>query len=276
MRRFGSSFQAKSIFAHREPSCCQGYSQPSQGWLNAYSPSTPVTGTVKISEIDSAEMVYVPAREFIMGSSDSDSMASNDEKPQHTVYLDAFWIDKYEVTNAQYRKCVEAGACAPPHDTRYYDDPAYADHPVVYVDWPQAKAYCQWAGGRLPTEAEWEKAARGTDGRIWPWGNEWYEHKANTLEAGPGDTTAVGSYPQGASPYGALDLAGNVWEWVADWYDAGCYPRSPSRNPQGPHWGANKVLRGGSWYADQRYARCAYRNSSHSFGYEGGGFRCAQ
>ncbi len=231
-----------------------------------------VAFTFKINPKDGAEMVYIPAGEFIMGSGDDDPTAEDDEKPQHTVYLDAFWIYKTEVTNAQYRKCVDAGKCTPPHYTRYYDDPAFADHPVLNVDWYQARAYCQWAGGRLPTEAQWEKAARGTDGRIYPWGNEWDENKANTEEAGPGHTTPVDSYADGASFYGALGMAGNVIEWVADWYDEDYYSRSPSTSPQGPDSGDAKVLRGGSWYGNRGFARCASRhdNEPDVFHYDGG------
>jgi formylglycine-generating enzyme required for sulfatase activity len=199
--------------------------------------------------IDGALLVFVPAGEFTMGSDDGNS----DEQPAHTVYLDAFAIDRTEVTNAQYARCVQAGACRPPGSSssytraNYFADPRYADHPVIYVSWDDARAYCAWAGRRLPTEAEWEKAARGTDGRTYPWGDEWDASKANTSEAGPGDTTPVGAYPQGASPYGALDMAGNVWEWVADWYGEDYYRESPGENPLGPASGTNRVVRGGSW-----------------------------
>ena len=206
------------------------------------------------------EWVDVPAGEFMMGSDPAvDPDASDDEMPQHAVYVDAFRISKYEVTNAQYAQCVRATVCDEPGDLRYYLDPAYADHPVVYVSWFDAQTFCEWIGGRLPTEAEWEKAARGTDGRIYPWGNEFAESKCNTFESGIGDTTEVGSYSDGASPYGAMDMAGNVWEWVADWYDAGYYSEAPERNPQGPDSGEVRVLRGGSWYYYQDLARCASR-----------------
>ena len=222
-----------------------------------------------------SEMVYVPAGEFIMGSDEGDS----DERPVHTVYLDAFYIDKYEVTNSQYRKCVEAGACdvpLVPSDTTYYDNADYAGHPVAYVSWNDALAYCQWAGKRLPTEAEWEKAARGTDGRTYPWGEGIDCDLAQYNECG-GRTVPVGSKPKGASPYGALDMAGNVWEWVADWYDSGYYSQSPGRNPPGPDSSESRVLRGGSWYYGADVARCAdrfwrvpvYRGSIM-------GFRCAR
>ena len=176
---------------------------------------------------DGMEMVYVPASEFPMGSPDADGDADDDEKPQHTVYLDAFWIDKTEVTNTQYRKCVEAGACRAPTTCDWgeptYEDAAKANHPVVCVSWADAQAYAIWVGGRLPTEAEWEKAARGTDGRIFPWGNEFDCHKGNFDDEteldeyvvpggegcdGYGMTAPAGSFPAGASPYGVLDISG--------------------------------------------------------------------
>jgi formylglycine-generating enzyme required for sulfatase activity len=218
-------------------------------------------------------MVYVPAGEFIMGSAASDGVAQDDEKPQHKVYLDAFWIDKTEVTNAQYKKCVAAGVCKA---SRCADDPRFNGdaQPVVCVSWDDATAYVQWAGGRLPTEPEWEKAARGTDGRLWPWGNAWDAGKVNSEEQGLGKPTAVGSYPAGASPYGALDMAGNVWEWVADWYDGGYYARSPGRNPPGPDSGGFKVVRGGAFYHNWRSVRCAARLRYDPYeGYINVGFR---
>ncbi len=177
-------------------------------------PSTPVTGTVKISEIDGAEMVYVPAGEFIMGSSDSDSMASNDEKPQHTVYLDAFWIDKYEATNAQYRKCVEAGACAPPHDTRYYDYPAYADHPVVYVDWPQAKAYCHWAGGGCQPKPNGRRRRGGQMGASGPGETSGMRTKRTPRRPGPATRrrwAATPREPAPTEPWIWLGTSGSGW-----------------------------------------------------------------
>ena len=170
-----------------------------------------------VSETDGMVLVYVPAGEFRMGSAGSDSQAQDNEKPQHTVYLDAFWMDRTEVTNALYALCVKAGACQPPLSVNYswresyYGNSQYDGYPVVYVSWKDAAAYCEWAGRWLPTEAEWEKAARGTDGRLYPWGNA--EPDANRLNFnGNVDARAVGSYPSGASPYGALDMAGNVWE----------------------------------------------------------------
>ena len=223
------------------------------------------------SPTDGAEMVYIPAGEFIMGSDEGDS----DERPVHTVYLDAFYIDTTEMTNSQYRKCVEAGACDTPVKTTYYDNADYAQHPVVYVSWNDADAYCQWAGKRLPTEAEWEKAARGTDGRTYPWGEGIHCDHAHYGGCGEG-TVPVGSKPKGASPYGALDMAGNVWEWVADWYDSDYYSQSSWLNPPGPDSGVGRVLRGGSLHGNQRFTRCAYRvGGNPRYWYFYVGFRCA-
>jgi formylglycine-generating enzyme required for sulfatase activity len=216
-------------------------------------------------------MVYVPAGEFIMGSDEG----SSDEQPVHTVYLDAFYIDRTEVTNTQYQECVEAEACGTPSSTIFYDDADYAQHPVVYVSWNDADAYCRWAGKRLPTEAEWEKAARGTDGRTYPWGEGIDCDRAQYDECDFG-TVPVGSKPKGTSLYGALDMAGNVWEWVADWYDFGYYIRSPDRNPPGPDPGGYRVLRGGSWRDLQWYARCACRGPSIRRKNNDVGFRCAR
>ena len=207
-------------------------------------------GSIMISEKDGMEMVYVPAGAFTMGSNDGDA----DEKPVHEVYLDGYWIDKYEVTNAQYAKCVAEGDC----DKQVKME--YANHPVVQVSWIDAHAYCAWAGRRLPSEAEWEKAARGTDGRTYPWGFETPSASQLNYNLNEGGMTAVGNYPAGASPYGALDMAGNVWEWVADWYDAGYYSKSPLENPPGPDSGTYRVLRGGSWLVNGRDVRSADRN----------------
>ena len=191
--------------------------------------------------VNGVTMRLVPAGEFTMGSENYDH-----EKPIHTVYLDAFYMDIYEVTNALYKACEEAGGCTPPQDTSRYDDPKYENHPVVYVDWNQATAYCEWRGASLPTEAQWEKAARGTDGRTYPWGEGIDCDKANYYSC-KGDTTPVGNYESGKSPYGIYDMAGNVWEWVNDWYDSEYYKSSPSANPLGPDSGQYRVLRGGSW-----------------------------
>jgi len=222
-------------------------------------------GSTMVSDTDGMVLVYVPAGEFQMGSADSDTEASSNEKPQHAVYLDAFWIDSTEVTNGMYALCVTASACQPPVYTSsytrasYYGDSQYDAYPVIYVSWNDAAAYCEWAGRRLPTEAEWEKAARGTDGRLYPWGSASPDANLLNFNDNVGDTTAVGSYPSGASPYGALDMAGNVWEWVADWYSETYYASSPFKNPSGSESGSYRVLRGGSWGDSQWIVRSALR-----------------
>jgi len=194
-------------------------------------------GSTKVREQDGATMVYVPAGEFLMGNlemvgDDYPNSASVKEWPQHKVYLDAYWIDRTEVTNAQYNQCaVAAGIC-----TGGNIDPEWANWPVTFVTWDQAQTYCHWVGGRLPTEAEWEKAARGTDGRTYPWGEGIdcdHARYAGAPNCGS-ECLAVGSLPAGASPYGALDMAGNAAEWVADWMDVDYYEVSPRENPQGP------------------------------------------
>ncbi|MDY6877878.1 MAG: formylglycine-generating enzyme family protein [Chloroflexota bacterium] len=232
---------------------------------------------------DGREMVLIPAGEFQMGCDDSipNENCYSEEQPLHTVYLDAYAIDKYEVTNAQYIKFLNAmgnqeegghtwlDADAPTvhiHESVgvWQADAGYEDHPVVEVTWYGAAAYCEWVGGRLPTEAEWEYAARGSsDTRIYPWGNEepdcsrlnYHDDTARCV----GDTTPVGSYPSGASPYGVLDMAGNVWEWVNDWYQSDYYAVSPYSNPPGPDSGTFKILRGGGWLYDWNLVRVAYR-----------------
>ena len=283
---------------------------------------------------DEMPMVYAPAGEFDMGSADAQvdyALALcngrhpgcghcsvekdlcrrewfDNERPAHGVRLSAFWIDAHEVTNAQYARCVAAGACIPPRKSSlytlhaYYGNPAYDAYPVIHVDWGQADAYCRWAGGRLPTEAEWEYAARGPDGWLFPWGdlfpggtdatgfalmapqrqesataargerpsaptlnycdaNCWFVWRDEELDDGFEMTAPVGSFSAWKSWAGALDMAGNVAEWVADWYDEGYYARAVRDDPRGPESGEFRVVRGGSWGQAPLYQTATHRGS---------------
>lgn len=289
----------------------------------------PEPGSTRTSPGDGMAQVYIPAGEFLMGSTEADidqvlrdcSDCSGkwfaNEIPQHRVYLDGFWIDQTEVTNAMFARFVgetgyvtgaekagggivldllamewkmTAGA-----DWRHPRGPGTSieglgDHPVVQTSHDDALAYCQWAGRRLPTEAEWEKAARGTDGRIYPWGNQapaghllnFADRNAYVRSAEPGEddgylfTAPVGSYPDGASPYGVLDMAGNAWERVSDRYGATYYADSPARNPTGPSSGDTVVIRGGSSTRPASYVRTALRYRYPPKNRSSGiGFRCA-
>jgi formylglycine-generating enzyme required for sulfatase activity len=223
-------------------------------------------------------MVLVPAGEFTMGSPTGDV----DERPPHQVYLDSFLIDKHEVTVGQYAEFLQQAGGNAPSDWKTMNQLSHKKRPVSNVDWADAAAYCKWAGKRLPTEAEWEKAARGTDGRLYPWGNEPPTSRhANYGQSGSinnGALAPVGSFEEGKSPYGVYDMAGNVWEWVSDWYDNDYYKNSPSQNPTGPSTGGYKVIRGGSWNSNQRNLRSADRYSDppsfRSLYFPG--FRCAK
>jgi formylglycine-generating enzyme required for sulfatase activity len=241
--------------------------------------AAPVLGDTWRRPNDDMQMVFIPAGNFQMGSMESNPCAHLDELPQHTVYLDAYWIDQHEVTNAQYRKCVEAGWCTEPtcsYGTSTYMDETKEDHPVGCVDWYEASAYCEWSGGQLPTEAQWEKAARGTEAREYPWGAEFDAALCNSSESAIGGSTPVGLYsPDGDSPYGLADVSGNLWEWVTDWYDIGYYAQSPSSNPTGPQGGENRAARGGSWYGNYCSVRTTYRYYNTPHGRSPGmGFRC--
>ena len=275
-------------------------------------------GAKRQTEKDGMTMVYVPAGSFLRGSADWDVEAYEEEKPQRELYLDAFWIDQTPVTNGMFLRFVNETAYRTQAEKEggsyvftqssdgYWDEVDGANwrhplgpesnltdlqaHPVVHVNWNDAQAYCQWAGRRLPTEAEWEKAARSSDGRLYPWGNQkvagnLLNFADRNLDAPGSDdniddgyeyTSPVGSYPAGASLYGALDMAGNVWEWVADYFDADYYKYAPAHNPPGPQSGEDRVLRGGSWYYVARHVRAANR---YWFGptdrVNNVGFRCA-
>ncbi|MFZ6028630.1 MAG: formylglycine-generating enzyme family protein [Chloroflexota bacterium] len=255
--------------------------------------STPLPGTV--NQIDGAALVRIPAGPFTMGADPGSTDFWGAETPAHSITLGEFRIYQNEVTNAMYQACIIAGACPQPAKTAsrtqssYFTDAAFANYPVINVSHDAATAYCQWAGGRLPTEAEWEKAARGEDSRLHPWGNDPLdatranscdancpaEHANADLNDGYADTSPVGSFSQGASPYGVGDMAGNDLEWVADWFQADYYATSPAENPAGPESGTKRVVRGGSWYNDASTMRAAARSSLNpAEGYDTVGFRC--
>jgi formylglycine-generating enzyme required for sulfatase activity len=204
---------------------------------------------------DGMKLIYIPDGSFKMGSDDH----SADESPVHEVFLGAFLIDQTEVTNAMYAMCVQAGSCSELSGNVHYLDSKYADHPVTSISWNAASNYCSWADRRLPTEAEWEKAARSESFFTYPWGNIPPDESLLNYNYLVRDTTEVGIYPLGASPYGALDMAGNVWEWVNDWYGYGYYSDSPPSNPPGPDSGTNRVIRGGGWQDANSGVRTAKR-----------------
>lgn len=242
------------------------------------------------------EMVLIPAGEFLMGSNKkTDRLAYRSEIPQRSVYLDAFMIGKYEVTALEYLKFVLATDRLPQLDWRYdggnFQD-TMAHHPIMHVNWYDADAYCKWAGKRLPTEAEWEKAARGVDGRLFPWGSEYAgPTRANfgrTGLSGPvrdrperlllyPPIISVDKYENALSPYGLYQTIGNVAEWVSDWYDQDYYKTAPGRNPKGPETGSQKAFRGGGWMDSTTTMRAAMRNGTDPMTkINWMGFRCAQ
>jgi formylglycine-generating enzyme required for sulfatase activity len=223
-------------------------------------------------EVDGAVVVRIPAGEFLMGNRDTERSPL-----EHRVYVSEFLMDKTGVTWGQYKHFAEATGTALPRHEPYWG--IHDDHPVVYVTWEEGKAYCEWAGGRLPTEAEREKAARGTDDRMYPWGNEPPSKERAVFRRtwGHEATSAVGTHPAGASPYGLHDMGGNLWEWCSDWYDDDYYAVSPQRDPKGPASGSRgHVVRGGSWDSRPTVLSCSCRSWGHR-GYREGdfGFRCA-
>jgi formylglycine-generating enzyme required for sulfatase activity len=276
-------------------------------------PPAPALGATQTRRADQMTLVYVPAGQFQMGSDldeghyarqlckqTSGALAISvcqpsvfaNEQPAHTVTLHDFWIDRTEVTNAMYQRCEAAGACAPPEKpssyTRpsYYGNSAYAAYPVIWVNWQQAADYCQWAGGRLPTEAEWEYAARGPHSWVFPWGNEFDGARLNycdascatglldeTVDDGYPETAPVGAFPKGVSWCGALDMAGNVREWVADWFAP--YTAQPQVDPAGPRSGKSRIPRGGSWLDRPDDVRSANRGeNAPDYTRHKVGFRC--
>jgi len=220
---------------------------------------------------DGSSLVFVPPGEFLMGDN------SIPDGPQTTVYLDGYWIYQTEVTNRMYARCVSVGACAPPAQERgtpTYDNPEYGNYPVVGLSWDMTANYCNWAGGRLPTEAQWEKAARGTTGNPYPWGDESPSCNLANLAGCVSAINSVVVYENGASPFGALDMAGNVFEWAADWYGSNYYGTVP-QNPSGPETGEFRVIRGSSFESEMSQAIAAIRHYGNIAYHDRNlGFRC--
>lgn len=227
-------------------------------------PTPTIEPTIKIAPKDGMEILFVPKGAFIMGSENGDDY----ERPVHSVYLDDFWIDKTEITNSMYYLCMEFGPCEAPLSDGFYapkdhfKDPLKAELPVVFITWYNAETYCEWVGRRLPTEAEWEKAARGVNGQTYPWGNQDPTPELLNFDKNNLDLMPVGSFPLGASPYGAMDMAGNAWEWVVDWYDDYYYEISPSTNPTGPIKGNTHSMRGGAYFQPAYEVRTTFRSST--------------
>lgn len=233
-------------------------------------------GSTMISEKDGMVMVYVPAGEFTMGSKDGEV----NEQPVRQVSLGAYWIDQTEVTNVMYKRCVDDGGCSPPSSIRsytrdnYYGNNEFDDYPVIYVNWNQANTYCQWVGRKLPTESEWEKAARGKDGRMFPWGNGLDCDKSNYTYFCFGDTSPVWNFIGGKSIYGVYDMAGNVWEWVSSLYMP--YPYYDDDGREDLYASGSRVLRGGSWDFNENHARSTFRGQGEpTYSNMNTGFRCS-
>jgi len=246
-------------------------------------PPCTAIGQKWVSSVDGMELVCVPAGAFFMGANDEIHYAAPDEKPYHHVTLSAYWIDEYEVSNAQYAKCVKDGACTMPGQTKsvlhsdYYYSVSFQNFPVESINWNQAKAYCEWAKRQLPTEAQWERAARGDNGAYYPWGNaDGSCDKVNFKGCGGQDSIAVDNNPKGISPYGAFNMSGNVQEWVNDWEDPTYYQNSlDAVDPQGPYTGSDHIMRGGSFgmTLDHVYAFSKKTATAGFFDFNTG-FRC--
>jgi len=243
--------------------------------------SAPDSGTTRVSSVDGMTQVYVPDGTFMRGGIDPD--ATINETPATKITVSGFWMDKVEVTNGMYLLCFQAGVCTLPHffdkatqtdktvvksssRQKYFNTPEFADYPVIYVTWSDADTYCKWAGRRLPTEAEWEYSARGSFPSLntFPWGDEQPDNSLANFNNNTGDTVRVGSYPTGASMFGILDLAGNVAEWVQDFYDVKYYDQSITVDPSGPIRGTvafMRVMRGGYWADNWKSLRVSYRTS---------------
>ena len=281
------------VYTAAPTSSLESFPDATQTAENPLIPPTFGIGSIQISKLDGMKMVFVPAGEFSMGSTDEQAVqlcshldgTCADETPWHKLFLPDYWIDQTEITNAMYALCVRAKKCILPAKTMvHYNNPSYVNHPVAYVSWRDATNYCAWAGRRLPSEAEWEKAARwkpaqngGGEALVYPWGDDeptcsLANFSSNTAKTCVGDTTIVGKYPNGASFYGALDMAGNVWEWVADTYQP--YPGNTDKKLKFNT--SYRVLRGGSWYNQEANIRSTDRNwsGSDSTNYISG-IRCA-
>jgi formylglycine-generating enzyme required for sulfatase activity len=232
-----------------------------------------------ISPIDKMKLIYIPAGQVRLGAYIKIQRPGKRAYARPTVQIHAFWISQTQVTNAMYARCVKAGACRKairkainPH----YYDPKYANHPVVYVTWSDAGRYCKFTGGRLPTEAEWEKAARGNGNHVYPWGDRTRISRLANVANRHTTTVPVGSYPYGASPYGVLDMGGNVREWVQDWFAPSYTLQPPYDNPLGPASGKLRVLKGASWHDSEKSSiiEARFAHLPESAG-NNRGFRCA-